>query len=177
MTVEDTMEVALEYDKYDFPKGCQLCDQVLKEYFQDKKKILANLDYFVDAVLLADAANLNEAKKVGVEWLQETFCSTDSQTRRTIFTETHIRKLVPLIIKEEGLFRIVTASSEFLASSDMESAKEDLRSRLFPRVLVMEYALRETRNALLNEFTHIMLSGTGCKADGICTRDSRPRQL
>jgi hypothetical protein len=41
-----------------------VCDQVLKEYFQDKKKILANLNCFVDAVLLADAANLNEAKKV-----------------------------------------------------------------------------------------------------------------
>jgi hypothetical protein len=51
ITIEDArMEVAPLYDKYDFRKGCQLCDQVLKEYFQDKKKILSNLNCFMDAV-------------------------------------------------------------------------------------------------------------------------------
>jgi hypothetical protein len=171
MTIEDAMEVALEYDKYDFRKGCQVCDQVLTEYFQDEKKILSDLNCFVNAVLLVDAANLNEAKRVGVQWLCETFDCLDSQTGRIIFTENHIRKLVPLILKEEELFRIVKASSDVLATNDIDSAKEDLRSRLFPCALVMAYEKWESNRMLGKGFTHIMLFGTGCKADGICTRD------
>jgi hypothetical protein len=166
MTAEDAMEVALEYDKYDFPKGCQVCDQVLRDYFQDENSILSNLTCFVNAVLLADAANLNEAKKVGVQWLCETFYSCDSQTGRIIFTENHIRELVPLIIKEDRLFKIVRSSLKGILSR-----KEDLRSPLFPRALVMTHARFESSRMLGNEFTNIMLSGTGCKADGICARD------
>jgi hypothetical protein len=90
MTIEDAMEVAPLYDKYDFRKGCQLCGQVLKEHFQDDEKILSNLDCFVDAVLLADAANLKEAKNVGVAWLHKTFRSVDTRTGRIIFTENHV---------------------------------------------------------------------------------------
>jgi hypothetical protein len=171
MTIEDAMEVAPVYDKYDFQKGRELCGQVLTEYFQDKKKIVATLNCFVDAVLLADAANLNEAKKVGVEWLCQTFESFDSQTGRIIFTETHIRKLVPLITKDDRLCLIVISSVDFLAPNYIESRREDLRSPRIQCALVMEYARFESSRMLRNEFTHIMLSGTGCKADGICTID------
>ena len=168
MTIQDAMEAAPWYDKYDFRKGCQLCDQVLKEYFRDKNKILSNLNCFVDAVLLADAANLNEAKKVGVAWLHQTFNSTDSHTGAIIFTENHISKLVPLIIKEDNLFRVVKA---FYGNGTIKS-KEDLWSPLFPRALVMAYREWETHRILTKEISHIMLSGTGCKADGIYTRES-----
>jgi hypothetical protein len=170
MTIEDAMEVALEYDKYDFRKGRQLCDQVLTEYFEDKKKILADLNCFVDAVLLADAVNLNEAKKVGVKWLLQTFHSCDSQTGRIIFNENHIRKLVPLIIKEHLLFQIVKYSITQCSDYDIKS-KEDFRSPLFPYYLVLTYARVASSMMVGNEFTYIMLSGTGCKADGICKSD------
>jgi hypothetical protein len=166
MTIEDAMEVAPVYDQYDFPQGRELCDHVLTEYFQDKKNIISNLYCFVASVLLTDVANLNEAKKGGVKWLCQTLCSLDSQTGRIIFTEDHIRELVPLIIKEDRLFKIVRSSLNGILSS-----KEDLRSPLFPRALVMTHARFESSRMLGNEFTHIMLFGTGCKADGICTRD------
>jgi hypothetical protein len=169
MTAKDAMEVALEYDQYNFPQGRELCDQVLKDYFQDKKKILSNLNCFVNAVLLADAANLNEARNEGVEWLCQTFCSLNSQTGRIIFTENHIRKLVPLIIEDDDLFRIV--GCELYGRDSIRSRKEELQSPLFPCALVTEYARAETRNMLLKGSTHIKLSGTGCKADGIYTRD------
>jgi hypothetical protein len=166
MTIEDAMEVAPVYDQYDFPQGRELCDHVLTEYFQDKKKILSNLNCFVDAVLLADAANLNEAKKVGVKWLRQTLCSLDSHTGRIIFTENHLRELVPLIIKEDRLFKIVR-----LTLNGILSRKEDLRSPLVPRALVMTHARFESSRMLGKGFTHLKLSGTGCKADGIYTRD------
>jgi hypothetical protein len=146
-----------------------LCDQILEEYFLDKKKILSNLNCFVDAVLLADAANLNEAKHVGVAWLHKAFYATDSQTDAIVFTEKHIRKLVPLIIKEDNLYE--TVKSFFFDSSGINSikSKEDLRSPLFPCALVMAYELCETRAVLAEEISRIKLSGTGCNADGICT--------
>jgi hypothetical protein len=174
MTVEDTMEVAPLYDKYDFGNGCRLCDQVLlKEYFQDNKKILSNLDCIVDAVLLADAANLIEAKNVGVAWLYKTFhFSTDDPTDGgIIFTENQIRKLVPLLIKEDNLYLIVESifhGSDVNGGSGIKS-KEDLRSPLFPWALVMAYKSFGTRIVLAEEIARIKLSGTGCNADGICT--------
>jgi hypothetical protein len=171
MTIEDAMEVALEYDKYDFRKGCQLCDQVLKEYFQDKKKILANLSCFVDAVLLANAANLEEAKKVGLEWLRQTLGSRDSQTGGIIFTENHIRKLVPLIIKEDALFQIITSVIASCFSGHDVKSKEDLRSPLLSCFLVTAYARFETLRMLRNAPPQIMLSGTGCDAEGLFSRD------
>jgi hypothetical protein len=171
MTIEDAMEVAPLYDKYDFRKGCQLCGQVLKEHFQDNKKILSNLDCFVDAVLLADAVDLNEAYYVGVDWLEKTFQhDTDDPTGGgIIFTENHIRKLVPLIIKEDDLYQIVAS---ILHGSGIKS-REDLRSPLFPRALLMTYTQWVTRTMLEKEVARIKLSGTGCNADGICTNLSR----
>ena len=165
MTIEDATEVAPVYDQYDFHLGRELCDQVLKEYFQDKK-ILSSLDCFVDAVLLADAANLNEAKKVGVSWLHQTFSSSDSRTGSIIFTENHISKLVPLITKEDNLFQMVQA----FYGNGIKS-KEDLRSPLFPSALVTAYKEWATRRMLIGEVPHIMLSGTGCEADGSCSRE------
>jgi hypothetical protein len=170
MMIEDAMEMAPLYDQHDFHEGRELCDQVMKEYFQDNKKILANLDCFVDAVVVADAANLNQAKKVGVKWICQTFSSRDSHTGGIIFTENHIRKLIPLISKEDHLFQIITYVIALFSGTDIES-KENLRSPLFPCALVMAFEKWETRRMLRNEFTHIMLSGTGCEADGICTRD------
>jgi hypothetical protein len=125
MTIEDAMEVAPLHDMYNFRKGYQLCDQVVKECFQDKKKILSDLDCFVDAVLLADAANHNEAKNVGVTWLYKTFRSMNSHTvGGIIFTKKHIRKLVTLIIKKDDLYQIVASS---FRGRGIKS-KEDLRS-------------------------------------------------
>jgi hypothetical protein len=175
MTAKDAMEMAPLYDQYDFHQGRELCDQVLKEYFQDKIKILSDLNCFVDAVLLADAANLNEAKNLGVEWLGQTLGQTleaySPQNGGFIFTEEHIRKLTPLIIKADVLFQIVRHSFSYFSGYYIKS-KDDLRSPLFPSALVMLYEKVETRRVLRGEFFHIMLSGTGCKADGFCTSNN-----
>jgi hypothetical protein len=126
----------------------------------------------VDAVLLADAANLIEAKNVGLAWLYKTFHSSmDSHTGGIIFTENHIRKLVPLIIKEDDLYQIVASifrASGVNGGSGIKS-KEDLRSPLFPWALVMAYKSCETLAVLAEKTTRIKLSGTGCNADGIYT--------
>jgi hypothetical protein len=168
MTIDDVMEVAPAYDQYDFHLGRELCDQVLKEYFQDKKKILSNLNCFVDAVLLADAANLNEAKRVGVAWLHRTFRSKDSRNGRIIFSQDHISKLVPLIINEENIFRVVAKAFH---GTNIKS-KEDLRSPLFPGALVNSYVRMDTLRMLREKPIHIKLSGTDCNADGMYTRES-----
>jgi hypothetical protein len=141
-----------------------LRDQVLKEWFEDNKKILSNLDCFVDAVLLADAANLNEAKNVGVAWLHETFRSTHDRTGRIVFTEPHIRKLVPLLVKEDDLL-CQTVASIFRGSGVNGSgikSKEDLRSPLFPRALVM--ACRSCKTRVVQDAMQTAFAQVSCPA-------------
>ena len=168
MKATDVMEVAPFYDQYDFPAGRELCGHVLSEYFKAMIEIITpdDIDFIVDAVLLADAVHLEEAKKAGVKWIMATmkasrFVSGRSIMTRcpTIFTRDHITRLVPLIIKENYLFKI----AKKVAHGGVET-KDDILSRLFPHLLVQQFSL-DRANSML-QVPAIALSGSESAADG-----------
>jgi hypothetical protein len=167
MTAEDVMEVAPLYDQYDFPQGRKLCGQVLKEHFQDKKKILSNVGLFVDAVLLTDTAHINEAKEMGSKSLIQTIESRDLHSGPIIFTEDHMKKLAPLIAKEDSLFQCLTSS--YIVPS--VKTKEDILSPLFPFTFVLACKHSETYNVLQREVDGVKLTGTKSKADGMFAKE------
>jgi hypothetical protein len=167
MTADDVMEVAPLYDQYDFPQGSKLCGQVLKEYFQDKKQILSNVGLFVDAILLTDTANINEAKEEGSKSLIQTIESRDLHSGPIIFTEVHMKKLAPLIAKDESLFQCLISS--YIVPS--VKTKEDILSPLFPFTFVLACKYSETYNVLQREVDGVKLSGTRSKADGMFAKE------
>jgi hypothetical protein len=165
MQATDVMEVAPFYDQYDFTAGRELCDHVLAEYFKAMRELMVpdDLDFFIDAVLLADAVHLEEAKEAGVKWIKMTMTrifKKNSIIERdpTIFTRDHITKLVPLIRKEDVLFEIVKNIAPGVET------KDDICSRLFPHLLVQQFSLSRSYSML--QVPVITLVGTECNADG-----------
>jgi hypothetical protein len=118
-------------------------------------------------VLLADAANLNEAKKVGSKSLIRTIESRTLHSGPIIFTEDHMKKLAPLIAKEDNLFQCLTSS--YIVPS--VKTKEDILSPLFPFAFVLACRYSETYNVLQREVDGVRLSGTRCKADGMFAKE------
>jgi hypothetical protein len=165
MTAKDVMEVAPVYDQYDFHQGRELCGHVLKEYFEDEEKILSDLDAFIDAILLADAVHLDEAKRVGRIWLMDALQETRILVGTTAFTTGHMKKLAPLIAKEESLFDVVKSSLRCVET------KEDILSPLFPHLFVTTYSSLQA-SELLHTMIHLVkLSGSESNADGRFERD------
>jgi hypothetical protein len=169
MKAQDVMDVAHAYDQYDFPKGRELCGHVLTEYFKTMNtRTDINLEFLIDAVLLADALTLVEAKTAGVDWLAETLKSTEILRGQTIFSEDHMKKLVPLIVKEELLFQII----KYRCWIGVET-KEDVLSHLFPRLIVQGFKSKHMLSTLGSMCPRITLSGTSlCNADGIFEQQS-----
>lgn len=162
MKVEDARVVAPFYDQYDFYKGCQLCNLVLEEYFiksnkearKRGKQQAPDLDLLVDALILADTANLHGAKKEGLKYFEMKFSSVTTPYGRTMFKEFHVKKLAPFIANE------TTLSNCFSASTD------EILSPLFPSLAVLRFAKWETVRVLESMVRCLRLSGTRCKADG-----------
>jgi hypothetical protein len=165
MQAEAVMEVAHAYDQYDFPKGRELCGHVLTEYFKNMKTTPDDLDFLIDAILLADTVNLEEAKNAGVEWLAETLKSTEILSGQTIFSEAHMKKLVPLIVKEELLFQTI----KYRCGVRVES-KDDVLSHLFPRLIVQGFRSSHMHSLLGSMVPRITLSG--CNTDGVFEQHS-----
>jgi hypothetical protein len=103
MTVEDVMEVAPWYEKYMFPEGREFSGHILTEYIKGMLNVDIipgdNLDFLVDAILLADALHLDEAKTAGVQSIDKVIL----QCVPNIFSRDHIAKLAPLMAKEDSL--------------------------------------------------------------------------
>lgn len=150
ITVEDAMLVLPFYDKYQFPKGKELCGEVLSQFIE-KENRTQELETLVDVVVLLDQVNL-EARWLGIQLLCRRFYSVDS---RVMFTMEQIKKLAPLIEKESDLLLCTGAS------------KEEVLSPLFPELLVLRYEKFESRRLLAGTVPKILLSGTGFDdADG-----------
>ena len=165
MTAKDVMEVAPVYDQYDFPQGRELCGHVLKEYFEDKEKIVSDLDAFIDAILLADAVNLDEAKRVGIIWLMDALQETRILVGKTAFTTGHMKKLAPLIAKEESLFDVVKCGLQCVETEN------DILSPLFPHLFVTTYSSLQA-GELLHAMIHLVkLYGSESNADGCFEKD------
>jgi hypothetical protein len=173
MTVGDVMELAPLYHKYDFPKGLELSGHVLKEYIQAAKKAdhaPDDIDFLVDAILLADACDLDEALNAGVHFIDTVILHYD----RNIFSKDHIAKLAPLFAKEETLF----ATVQLFIKSGM-TKDNILHNPFFAELLVDKFASyqkcvtmldlvggRTTSSRSESITLKITMSGSGCSADG-----------
>lgn len=109
LSIQMAMNLAPAYDKYSFDRSLKLCDQVLSEMFEkdgrthgNHVKPLHDLDLLIDAFLLANDANLKDTMKHGVQYFHQTLHSND-RYGKIIFSERQIKKLVPLIVKENLL--------------------------------------------------------------------------
>jgi hypothetical protein len=141
MTVEDVIEVAPCYDKYDFSDGRELSGHVLMEYIKVMKKVVPdNLDFFIDAILLADSAQLDEALNAGVLWIENIILHYD----KNIFSRDHITKLAPLFANEESLFATVKLFVKSVVS------KDDILHRLFPELFVEKLASYQKVTTILD---------------------------
>jgi hypothetical protein len=160
MTVEDVMEVATGYDRCDFPAGRELCSHILAEYIHalSAEEPPDDLDFCIDAILLADALHLDEAKNGGVLWVLSMIMF---DTNGTMFSRDHIAKLAPLISREDILFLTV---KHFVKSVE---TKDDILHRLFPELFVETFASSQKGELILKWIQGIALSGSGCNADGL----------
>jgi hypothetical protein len=143
MTIEDVIEVGAGYDQYDFPAGRELCSHILTEYILalSAEEPPDNLDFCIDAILLADTLHLDEAKDRGVLWILETILAPPNGA---IFSSDHIAKLAPLIAREERLFTF----AKVLARSVV--TKDDILHRLFPELLVEKLSsFRRARESII----------------------------
>ena len=155
MKAEDVMQVAHAYDQYDFPKGLELCGHILTEYFKNMKTTPDDLDFLIDIILLADTVNLEEAKNSGIEWLAETLKSTKILSGQTIFLEAHMKKLVPLIVKEDLLFQVI----KYQCGVFCVETKDDVLSHLFPRMIVQGFKSSNMHSQLGSMVPMIRMSG------------------
>jgi hypothetical protein len=158
MTVKDVMEVAPWYDKYDFPGGREFSGHIITEYIKgmDMAPIPDDLDFFIDAILLADALHLDEAKNTGVLWINMTMY----HHTRNILSRDHIAKLAPLIAKEDSLI----ATVKLFVKSDV--TKDDILHGLFPELLVEKLASYRNKKTIQEWAPIVKLSGSGSNADG-----------
>jgi hypothetical protein len=173
MTVEDVMELAPWYHKYDFPKGLELSGHILTEHVQaaamKADHAPDNLDIFIDAILLADTFHLDEAQNAGVRWINTVVL----HDYPNIFSRDHITKLAPLFAKEESLFATVQLFIKSGVTKD-----NILHNPFFADLLVEKFASCQKVLTILDLvgvptpsdgeciMLHITVSGSGCDADG-----------
>lgn len=144
VSLKDVMQVILVYDKYQFSKGKQLCVDVFMDYFeQSVTTAKLDLDTLVEAVVLADQANLEDCKRKGVAALAERL---ESPEHRIKFTQSQITKLIPLIGQEERLLDAINVTAD------------DILIPAFPRFLVQSFQLWQTRQWLNEAVSTIRIS-------------------
>jgi len=106
----------------------------------------AGLDTLVKLAFLVDEANLEEARALCVKVLEERFTSVKERIK---FTKEHIKQLVPLIAKEDGLRNAVGVT------------KDELSSGLFPELLFLRYENYSVRQQLHKAVNLVRVSRTG----------------
>jgi hypothetical protein len=164
MTVQDALLVAAAYDKYDFCAGVECCDQVFVELFctlmphgqYDLDKKPDDLNQLIDVFLLADVANLKRTKERAVQYFKGALNSYLGHGK-IMFGENQIKKLAPLVAKENLLKRSSFTNDEIFHS-------------LFPKVFVSSAKNKMTILMLRRAIMGLRLSGTNC--DGEFTLDS-----
>lgn len=185
MTAQDVTKVARMYDKYEFADGLSLCNLVLKEYFHTvkdtcprptaflirrddgptKKIVLPDIDFIVDAVVLAHEANLAEAFESGITFVWKVVASKHIPIGRTMFSEKHMKKLAPLLdlTRERPAYGGVYPDP----LQDRRSLyNEDLKSPDFPAKFVSESACFAAKSALSSFVASIEVSGSFTDVDG-----------
>jgi hypothetical protein len=165
MTVQDALQVAAAYDKYDFCAGVECCDQVFVELFRtlmphgqyDLKKKPDDLNQLIDVFLLADVANLKQTKERAVQYFKGAL-NSDLGHGKLMFCENQIKKLAPLVAKEQLLEQSSFTNDEILHS-------------LFPKLFVTSAREWTTCLMLRRAIMRLRLYGTAGKVDGEYTMD------
>jgi len=115
ITIDDAMELAPIYDKYEFLLGLQICDEVLSEKAlirSNSDNDLSTVEQCVQAIVLAHDVNLRKTFHWGREWLKDIFSvalDADSVAKFPL-TAIQISLLVPTFIRDGELQSFSTAS-------------------------------------------------------------------
>ena len=151
MKAKDVVKVATYYDKYEFTGWTELCDHVLEEYF-NLSALTPNIDFIVDAVVVAKDANLHKSFVAGMPLIRAVLRSTDVPLGRTAFTVEHMRKLAPLMYEAADEARFL-------------GGRYDVKSDAFPEKFVGDCSDYFAHQTLVSFISCIKLSGSNC-ADG-----------
>mmetsp|Transcript_4114 Transcript_4114/g.9235 ORF Transcript_4114/g.9235 Transcript_4114/m.9235 type:complete len:362 (-) Transcript_4114:62-1147(-) len=164
MNARDALKMAVYYDKCDFEEGRALCDHLLVEYLESVVRMeedhSIDINLVVNAVVVAHEANLVGAQGKGLHYVVRKI--TDSRSvpyGRTMFTEEHMKKLVPFLSKAN--------LSRFGLLGRALHKNWDIDQPAFPQMFVSD-ATKMYEESLLHQcISHIQLSGTMCNADGV----------
>lgn len=109
LSIETAMELAPVYGKFSFESGLKICDQVLVEMFEgvpQRNEVHEmpkhDLDLLIDVFLLAIDAHLKDTVKHAVSYFQGVLGSP-YRYDKIMFSKDQIKKLMPLIVKENLL--------------------------------------------------------------------------
>ena len=166
MTAEDALAVAVFYDKYEFDQGRRLCEYVMLDYFgslaEMEKNHTLDLELVIDLTIKAHQANLNTAfnKGIGYLWSKMKSRGKDSTYGRTMFTEEHLNRILPV------LKYFHRSQREALQIGSNTRRMDRLDQPGFAREFVSDSHKHAVGNLLEQCMSHIVVSGTSCNADG-----------
>lgn len=151
MTVKDAMDIVVFYEKYDFHKGVELCDDVLSEVFWSDSS--CNLDEMVNVAALGQDLNLSETIDSAKVWMRSWIGDRESLSFQ--FTVEHIRRLVPLMAASEEITESLKA---------MLGKSINIENSTFPAFFVSQFQLIAARNTV-NAIVSVIVV-TDCEAAG-----------
>ncbi|CAB9519680.1 expressed unknown protein [Seminavis robusta] len=160
ITPKDALSLVEFYDKYEFQRGLNLCDDVLVSYIEEQNALDMmtpphDLDLLVEAASLAFQCNLTRTKDMALSYLGSRFKDLESMYGRIMFDSGHLNKLHQLFV--DGQF-------DDCLPHDM--TKEEVASPLFPKYFATHTAAVYGGSTC----TAVDLSGTGTALDGRYSR-------
>lgn len=142
MSVNDAIELAVLYDKYEFKTGIKICDDILcKKAVIKVRKLAVNtfngiikpfnstnvhdpsdVDQCVQAIVLSERINLRKTFYWGRMWLFSIFVKLNSDGPVAGFplTASQITQLVPTIIKDNQLKYVTDHETSFIGHNEIQ---------------------------------------------------------
>ena len=161
MKAKDVIMVAKYYDKYEFAEGTKLCDHVLEEYFKavtaDHGIVASDVDFFVDAVVVANDANLKQSFEAGIALTWGFLCTENIPVGRTAFTAEHMKMLAPLMNETADDARSWDLFHE------LAGERYEYKSDGFPEKFVGDCSDYFAHQSLISFISSIELSGADCE--------------
>ena len=162
MTMADALDVLKMYDKYQFQGGKDLCEDVMEEYFKEvrenENEVPPDVDAMVEGTALAFEANLTRALEAGSDYIKARLCRSSVPYGRTMFTEEHIERLVPLLMHLK--------KNRCIPNYWLNDSLEDMKKPDFPTRYVQMCKQHITENTLYGFIDRIELSDTHGEPDG-----------
>jgi hypothetical protein len=175
MTVSDVKNVVFIYDKYEFNQGCELCEDVILDYFKSvwelEKSHKLDLDMVIDLTVIAHEANLALAFEEGMSYLLRKMNAGDYGSPikgygRMMFTEKRLNRIFPLMkhytissYDTKSIIRIVNRGNNMTVEQALEQSAA-------VRTFANWCNYRHHTDYLQKCISHFELYGTNSKADG-----------